>query len=445
MGPQDFVGSSSRVIIGYPTPSCKIRNFPHGALKEWAVKLFYDTGERQIPLYLRLDTRAYWPEIQSALGLPKKENAAVAVAVYENFLTGCATSYSRRNERKADCNGLLSVRNVTRCIDYLGQAGLVENMVQVEGGRGWQSAARGSEALAEIMRPLIPNLGGIPITRPNRAAIIRDATGREIEPTRKYEFERIERAMWPINEMLAGTEIRNGKGFDIRYPMRRVFNLNTDHGGRLFTMGGIGWQNVPSDERHDITINGESTVELDFKAIHPHILYSKRGHPVPKDCYDVKGWPRDLVKLALLVLINADNLTDVVTVLANSDGERIVRDESGGVIEVTTEKRLMKQVAGGDYSKAMAFAHSLVKDVKERHHLIQEDFHTGAALWLMNKDAAIAMNVMQAMMKIDEPVLAVHDSFRVRAGMKEKLEEIMFEAAEKAGLFGIEITAKTRH
>tara|TARA_R100000935_G_scaffold55922_1_gene86530 strand:- start:7596 stop:8831 length:1236 start_codon:yes stop_codon:yes gene_type:complete len=411
------------------------------------LKVYFDTCEQQIPLYLRLDTRHLWPEIQQALGLDHKKHAPIAAAIYENSLAGSATSYSRRNvpARNGDCNGILTRKNIIGCVDRLEQLGFVENMVQCPGGRGWRSAARGNNALALLMQTIIPDTGSIPFVMPQRAAIIRDADGQEIPPTNRAAFERIEKPIWAVNEMLQGTDIRDGKGFDIRTPMRRVFNRDTHHGGRLYGMGSIGWQNIPRDERHDTTINGEPTIELDFKAIHPHILYSERGHPIPSDCYDVGNWPRDLVKLALLVLINAETLGEVVTVLANSDGEKITRDEEGGIIDVTTERRLMKQIAGNDYSKAMAFAHKLVQDVKDHHAPIADDFHTGAGIRLMNKDSEIAMHVLTSLTKMGEPVLAVHDSFLVRSSVKDKLEEVMHHAAAKAGLMNIKIEAKTRH
>lgn len=411
------------------------------------MKVYFETDEQQIPLYLRLDTRHLWPDIQENLGLDHKKHAPIAAAIYENSLAGCATSYSRRNvtPRKGDCNGILTRKNIIGCIDRLEHRGLVENMVQCPGGRGWRSAALGNNALANLMKGIIPDTGSIPFIMPQRAAIIRDVDGREVAPTNRAAFERIERPVWAVNEMLQGTDIRDGKGFDIRTPMRRVFNKDMKHGGRLYGMGSIGWQNIPREERHDTTINGEPTIELDFKAIHPHILYSERGAPIPSDCYDVGNWPRDLVKLALLVLINAETLGEVVTVLANSDGEKITRDEEGGIIDVTTERRLMKQIAGNDYSKAMSFAHKLVQDVKAHHSPIADDFHTGAGIRLMNKDSEIAMHVLSTLTKMGEPVLAVHDSFLVRSSVKDKLEEVMHEAAAKAGLMNIKIEAKTRH
>ena len=63
----------------------------------------------------------------------------------------------------------------------------------------------------------------------------------------------------------------------------------------------------------------------------------------------------------------------------------------------------------------------------------------------MNKDSEIAMHVLSTLTKMGEPVLAVHDSFLVRCSVKDKLEEVMHEAAAKAGLMNIKIEAKTRH
>lgn len=411
------------------------------------MKLFYDTGIPQIPLYLRLDTRPHWGDVQDALDLPKKEMAPVAVAFYENGKAGYWTSHSRRNDRGGAglCNGLMTRTNVAGAADFLGDMDLIENQAQCPGGRAWRSAVMAKPEMIARLDPLFPDLGRIPLMMPARAAIIRDKNGNEIRPTNKAAFERIERPIWAINEMLMGTDVRDGKGFDIRCPVRRIFNIDPQHGGRLFTMGRISHQNIPRDERHDITINGEPTVELDFKAIHPHILYSDKGLPVPADCYAIGKWPRDLVKLALLVLINAETLKDVVGVLANSDGETIVRDEEGDIIDVTTERRLMKQIAGNDPKKAMAFAHALIRDVKEYHAPIADAFHSNAGVRLMNRDSEIAMNVMRIMGAIGEPVLSVHDSFLVRRSMQDKLQEIMEQAAEMAGIRGIKIEAKTRH
>ena len=59
--------------------------------------------------------------------------------------------------------------------------------------------------------------------------------------------------------------------------------------------------------RKRIMIGGEPVVEIDFKTLHPAILYAQADARLPADAYAVDGWPRALVKVALLVLINARN------------------------------------------------------------------------------------------------------------------------------------------
>ena len=35
-------------------------------------------------------------------------------------------------------------------------------------------------------------------------------------------------------------------------------------------------------------IDGEPMLELDYKSIHPSLLYAEKGLTVPSDCYDIK-------------------------------------------------------------------------------------------------------------------------------------------------------------
>ena len=48
-------------------------------------------------------------------------------------------------------------------------------------------------------------------------------------------------------------------------------------------------------------MNGEfeKTIEIDFKSIHPAILYRLEDSPLPRgDLYDIEGFSRNAVKLA---------------------------------------------------------------------------------------------------------------------------------------------------
>lgn len=74
----------------------------------------------------------------------------------------------------------------------------------------------------------------------------------------------------------------------------RVFNdEGLTSGGRFY---GAWWQNIPSEYRPHITINGKPMVEYDYSGLHPAILYAERGLAVPEDPYAGIVTPRTHTK-----------------------------------------------------------------------------------------------------------------------------------------------------
>ena len=90
--------------------------------------------------------------------------------------------------------------------------------------------------------------------------------------------------------------------------LHRIFNLSFDLGGRFY---GHWSQNIPCELRRHIRINGESVMELDYKSLHPTLLYREKGLTLPSgDLYMPPGWPKEcrpILKRLLLCGINADN------------------------------------------------------------------------------------------------------------------------------------------
>ncbi len=80
-------------------------------------------------------------------------------------------------------------------------------------------------------------------------------------------------------------------------------------GGRLF---GGGFQQLSKEERKRITINGEPVVELDIKSCHATMAFAHVGidwyAQSNQDLYsrlEDEGWPRDVVKKAFNIMMNA--------------------------------------------------------------------------------------------------------------------------------------------
>jgi hypothetical protein len=191
--------------------------------------------------------------------------------------------------------------------------------------------------------------------------------------------------------------------------------------GRIYAMG-ASWQNMKAEARRSLTIGGEKVVELDYRNLHPAILYAEAGAPLPADCYTIDGWPRKLVKVAVLTLINASTIHKARHSIAHSAPMAELVEQGG--------------------QEALRRADALIRDIKRAHHPIAGAFHSDAGARLMLVDAEMAVTVMHLMLAQGVVVLPVHDSFLVPASQADRLEDAMLEAAHEVGLYAMEVAAK---
>jgi hypothetical protein len=181
-----------------------------------------------------------------------------------------------------------------------------------------------------------------------------------------------------------------------RRTLYRVFNNRSfEQGGRFY---GAWWQSVPREYRRLIRINGKHTVELDYRAIHPRILYALEGIACPDDPYDIGLDPkhRDLVKEVLNKMINAPD-------------------------------RFMKPEGFDSAGLAMTFAEFQAL-IREKHETIAKYFKTGFGLKAQFIDSQIAERVLLHFAKHDIPCLPIHDSFIMHHGYETELDGEMRKA-----------------
>lgn len=201
----------------------------------------------------------------------------------------------------------------------------------------------------------------------------------------------------------------------------RVFNVTFEHGGRFYSH----WaQGLPGELRRFIRINGEPVMELDFKAIHPTLLYAERGLTFEGEMYVPPGWPgefRPVFKLLMLAAINADNRADAVK------GARYDLNQDYDLLadfpECLRDRWLVPAF------EALAIMHKPIADY----------FFTGAGLWLQRKDSDIAERVMLTLLDKGIVAVPVHDSFLVAHTHTEALREAMLAASQD--LAGVAIPA----
>lgn len=373
-------------------------------------KIYLPGDEPQIRLGIKFDTKPIWSELKRALGVDAT-GAAIAIAAVEAERCGKAVSYSRSSDYYTNANRhpLMTLKKVRGQVDMLTAAGWIVHYKQAPGGRGWQSAFEATPELVDAVEDIMEGRPRLKLVQPHRLTILRDGDGKPLDfrPTR--EIDRRDRRTAGFNEAIASAEIIGLDGMNMACPMARIYHQSMDRGGRFYGMG-TSWQNIKSEARKALTIDGEPVVELDFKTLHPAILYAEAGAIMPADCYDLPGWPRPLVKVAMLTLINAPTISKARFSIAHNN--------------------LIADMAEPGSQKAIQLASGLIEAIKRKHTPIAGAFHSDAGARLMRIDSEIAEAVMSILIARKGIVtLPVHDSFLVPASRRDELEEAMAQAA----------------
>lgn len=174
-------------------------------------------------------------------------------------------------------------------------------------------------------------------------------------------------------------------------------------GGRFFGW----WQSQPKKIRANFILNGQSVKEPDFSRYHPHMLYAMRGIQLEKDAYDVPGIHPDIVKLALLALVNAVDEKDALSAIRMSLFEKKIKC-------------------------ARPFPAEIIAAIKAAHPAIADDFHNDMGVILMRKDSDIIASVMLTLVQEEIPFLPVHDSIICRESDVERVKVVMAESYRQA-------------
>lgn len=323
-------------------------------------------------------------------------------------------------------------------MDELDEAGLIAHVRRPPGNRseGWQSYAQATPELVDLVSRAT-EYEPLKVIPPRETIILRDGQRKPIDYNETKETRAMRKNLAAQNEAVMGSEIG---GCEIA-AMVRYFNQTMQRGGR-FTARGNSWQNIARTMRPHVTIANEATAELDYKTLHPAILYSMAGADLPDDSYALKGWPRDLVKLALLVMINAKTRRSAIGAISHSDGRKWERDEGGNPIAFTNERELMQVLAEPGSPRAEQLAKQLIDHMARMHAPISHFFGKDMGAKLMAIDSRMAEAVMMEMLGKGIVVLPVHDSFLVPASKASELEAAMMKAAHVEGIRALQIERK---
>ena len=186
------------------------------------------------------------------------------------------------------------------------------------------------------------------------------------------------------------------KGRKVR--LHRVFNRGSfDHGGRFY---GGWWQNVKSHVRPAITIDGQHTIEADFRGFNPAVLLAKADLPIPDDPYspivgaNAPKELRDHAKATLAALLNS---------------------KSG----MTEEPR--------DFDSALwgMTAEDFRAKVLDAFPMVPAMLGTDKGLTLQRLESDLAEAIMLHFVRQGQAILPIHDAFIVQAHLERELVQVM--------------------
>lgn len=201
-----------------------------------------------------------------------------------------------------------------------------------------------------------------------------------------------------------------------RKTVERIFSRGSfEYHGRFY--GGF-WQRLNEENRKLIHIDGKSTVEVDFKALHVKLLYALTNNfsVYEHDPYIIE-WPeslshirednrRGVVKSLILFSLNANCL--------KSAYRSFRQDCKKGV----PEKRLRDKEL------------QLIIDSFLRYHpFMKHCLGADLGISLMNYDGKITAEIMRLLTKLNVPVLSIHDSYIVQREQFTNLRSAMAMAA----------------
>lgn len=283
------------------------------------------------------------------------------------------------------------------------------------------------------------------IREPIELVVLRNENKENIDYTDTKETDRIRRILTLVNKVNKQADIRY-ENYKMNVAFQAIYTRKFTLYGRLHTKGYKHLQSRSEEQRKEITINGEKVVELDFKALHPFLLYAGENiqYPIDSDPYsDVyeEEEMRKFLKVTFLRLINTKSVYVEPTKKRKGywkSASQIVESATNDAIYGYSERKKAKKKTQAKEKKELIEksalkelgiqnAAEIISKFKTVHSPIAHHFcsDNDTGLKLMNKDAAIALDILNHFAKRSIPILAVHDSFIVQEKYKEELREVM--------------------
>lgn len=250
---------------------------------------------------------------------------------------------------------------------------------------------------------------------------LREFKSKKKKSYRKTKLtERIRSILQKTNKVNTNADILlfdNDKSYRLSPFLTAIYKGDFEHYGRLHVTGyRHNYQAFSEAKRAELLINDEQVIELDFKALHPYLLYASEGIQYIGDPYavvDSRPLVRSYLKKILLCMLNSEN----------------VKQAEAAANRIFYEPRTAKEKRTKELLNKMNIYHArpLMHEFENHHKAIAHYFYSGKKIGLkiMNTDSKIAIDVLEYFSNKDIPILPIHDSFIIQANFKDELQNIM--------------------
>lgn len=189
---------------------------------------------------------------------------------------------------------------------------------------------------------------------------------------------------------------------------KRVFSRSSFYKNGRYNSHWV--QNLPKRWRPYLSINGNETVEVDFKSCSINILYAQKTGKLCEgdayDIYEINHFDRDeIIKPIMQTLLNSES-------------------EYSAIMSIYSTLR--KKTGSTDHN-----IKNIIDSCLARHSEIEEYFLSDIGIELMNTESMITTKVLSYFISEDIPCLNIHDSFIVESNYEDMLIESMITASRE--------------
>ena len=206
--------------------------------------------------------------------------------------------------------------------------------------------------------------------------------------------------------------------------VRAIFNNDFKHGGRLYSRGANGYQNISKAERRTMQIDGEGIAEVDFSGYHTRMLYHIMHIDFKGDVYQPKKLlPKFYKKHYSGELRNAGRkyIKTLTNIILNAE---TYKQAVAAAQKELFDNKLYKQAI---VDTCQTSPKQLIGRTKQIHKPIARYFHTGIGLELQCTDAFLMRKVLYKFIKLDKPALSLHDAVLCKKSDAVLAEKFMQE------------------